>query len=157
MKCSNATGAKLLLKLYYSKGTSALAAHILLEEVGAHYQVEEVPIPKGAHLSPDYLAINPKGRIPALQTPHGVLSENPAILEYIAATHPDANLIPAGPFEQAQARSFCGYLASTVHTAFAHKQRGARWADDPGAIEAMQSKVLSVDHVDASSFIKSAF
>ena len=60
----------------------------LLEEVGAEYAVHEVPIAKGANTEAAYLDINPKARVPALMTPNGVITENPAILTYIAAIHP---------------------------------------------------------------------
>ncbi len=130
-----------MLKLYYSKGSSAVAAHILLEEIGAPYETKEIPIAKGAHLSPDFLRINPKGRVPVLETPDGVLTENPAILEYIAAINPDVKLLPEGAFAQGEARALCAYLCATAHVAFAHKQRGARWADDDSAIHAMAAKV----------------
>lgn len=130
-----------MLTLYYSKGSSALASHILLEEVRAHYRTVEISIPKGEHLSPGFLKLNPKGRVPALQTPQGLLTENPAILEYIAATHPEAGLLPQGPFAQAQARAFASYICSTAHVAFAHKQRGARWADDAASCADMKNVV----------------
>ena len=130
-----------MLKLYFSKGSSALAAHILLEEANAAYSTQEVSVPKGQHLSPEFVKLNPKGRVPALETPEGVISENPAILEYIAARHPEANLLPQGVFEQAKARSLCAYLCATTHAAFAHKQRGARWVDDADAVQAMQRRV----------------
>lgn len=128
-----------MLKLYYSKGSSAIAAHILLEEVGADYDAIEVSIAKGAHRNPEFLSRNPKGRIPVLETPDGVITENPAILEYIATTHPDAGLLPKSAFEQAQARSLAAYLCATVHVAFAHHKRGARWAETTRALSEMRS------------------
>ncbi len=127
--------------LYMAKGTSALAAHILLEEIGATYETQVLSIPDQDHQAPEYLAINPRGRVPALQTPHGVLTENPAILAYLAQVHPETGLAPADPFTFARAQSFCMYLAATMHPAFAHKLRGARFADDPDAIDAMKKKV----------------
>lgn len=130
-----------MLTLYYAKGTSALAPHILLEEVGADYAVHEVPIAQGAHHAADYLGINPKARVPALMTPNGVITENPAILTYIAATHPQAHMLPDTPFERAQADALNAYLCATMHVAFAHLQRGARWTDDPAAQEALKAKV----------------
>lgn len=130
-----------MLTLYYSNGSSALAAHILLEEVGADYTAVEISIPKGDHLTPAFLKLNPKGRVPALQTPQGVLTESPAILEYIAATHPDAGLLPQGVFPQAQARALASYICATAHVAFAHKQRGARWADEAASLADMQNVV----------------
>ena len=130
-----------MLKLYFSRGSSALAAHILLEEAKAVYSTQEVSIPKGEHQSPAFLKLSPKGRVPVLETAEGPITENPAILEYIAARHPDANLAPSGIFEQANARSLCAYLCATTHVAFAHKQRGARWVDDADAVKAMQRRV----------------
>ena len=130
-----------MLTLYYAKGTSALAAHIALEEAGATYATVEVPLSEGAHKTDAFLAVNPKARVPALATPEGVITENPAILTYVAATHPDAGLLPVTPFARAQADALNAYLCATVHVAFAHKFRGARWADDPAAIAAMQAKV----------------
>lgn len=130
-----------MLKLYFSKGSSALAAHILLEDANAAYSTQEVSIPKGEHHSSAFLKISPKGRVPVLETAEGAITENPAILEYIAASHPNANLAPSGIFEQAKARSLCAYLCATTHVAFAHKQRGARWVDDADAVKAMQQRV----------------
>ena len=92
-------------KLYLSKGSSALAAHILLEEIGVPHETIAVSIPDKAHLTPEYLAINPKGRVPALETPQGVLTENPAILAYLAQAHPEQELAPTDPFAFAQAQA----------------------------------------------------
>lgn len=132
-----------MLTLYYAKGSSALAPHVLLEEVGAEYAVHEVPIAKGANTEAAYLDINPKARVPALMTPNGVITENPAILTYIAAIHPQTQMLPDTPFERAEADALCAYLCATVHVAFAHLQRGARWADSADAHEAMKAKVAS--------------
>lgn len=129
-----------MLKFYVSKGSSAVAAHILLEEVHADYEAVEVPISQGAHRSPEFLKRNPKGRIPALETPDGIISENPAILEYIATAYPEAGMLPQGLFKQAQARSLSAYLCATVHVAFAHHKRGARWAKSPNTLEEMRAK-----------------
>lgn len=128
-----------MLKFYFSKNSSAIAAHILLEEIGASYDPVEVPVAKAAHLAPAYLKVNPKGRIPALETEHGVITENPAILEYIAATHRDAGILPEGPFADAKARELCAYICATAHVAFAHGHRGARWASDAASHKDMQA------------------
>ena len=127
--------------LYMAKGSSALAAHILLEEIGAPYQTQVLSVPDGEHLSDTYLSVNPRGRVPAIATPHGVLTENPAILAYLAQAHPEKELAPKDPFGFATAQSANLYLASTMHPAFAHKLRGARYADSPDAITAMKDKV----------------
>ncbi|MBI3759072.1 MAG: glutathione S-transferase N-terminal domain-containing protein, partial [Deltaproteobacteria bacterium] len=89
-----------------------------------------------------YLEVNPKGRVPALVTEWGILTETPAILAYIAQSFPKAELAPlADPFAFAQVQSFNSYMCATVHVAHAHGKRGPRWADDPAAIAAMQRKV----------------
>jgi len=130
-----------MLKLYYSSGACSTASHIALAEAGAEFTAERVSFAAAQQRSPEFLAINPKGRVPALVTDRGVLTETPAILIYIAQTHPGANLAPTDPFELARAQAFNSYLCSTVHVAHAHKMRGARWVDDPAAIEAMKAKV----------------
>jgi glutathione S-transferase len=92
-----------------------------------------------------YLAINPKGRVPALATPLGVITETPAILTFIARSFPRAGLAPLeDPFAMAQVEAFISYLCSTVHPARAHRVRGARWADDPAAIAEMRRKSPTV-------------
>lgn len=128
-----------MLKLYYSKGSSAIAAHILLEEAGAEYKAIEVSILEEEHRSLAFLARNPKGRIPILETPDGIITENPAILEYIAGTHPNAGLRPKGDFARAQTRSLAAYICATVHVAFAHSKRGRRWVSEATSLRDMQS------------------
>ena len=131
-----------MLKLYYSPGSCARASHIALEEAGADYEAIRIRLKENEQRKPEYLAINPKGRVPALVTDRGILTETPAILAYVAQTYPDANLAPlSDPFAFAKIQAFNGYLSSTVHVAHAHKGRGHRWADDPAAIEAMKKKV----------------
>lgn len=131
-----------MLTLYYSPGSCALASHIALEEAGADYRTVRLDFSQNQQRQPDYLAVNPKGRVPALVTEHGTLTESPAILVYIAQRYPQANLAPLdNPFALARLQSFNSYLCSTVHVAHAHRMRGYRWADDPAALEAMKKKV----------------
>ena len=132
-----------MLALYYSSKSCAYAPHILLHDAGAAFEAHHIDFTAGEQNGPEFLAINPKGRVPALVTPDGILTENPAILLYIAQTHPQARLAPTEPFALARAQAFNMFLASTVHVAHAHKHRGARWADDPAAHAAMTAKVLS--------------
>ncbi len=96
----------------------------------------------GAQRSAAYLAINPRGRVPALVTSQGVLTETPALLIYVAQCRPAAGLVPfSDPFALARAQEFNSFLCSTVHVAHAHRMCGHRWADDPEAIATMQRKV----------------
>jgi glutathione S-transferase len=131
-----------MMKLYYAPGTCALASHISLEEAGAAYDAVRLNFADGEQRKPHYLAINPKGRVPALVTDRGILTETPAILAFIAQSFPAARLAPLDDaFAFARAQAFNSYLCSTVHVAHAHRLRGARWADDEAAIEAMRKKV----------------
>lgn len=131
-----------MLTLFFAPRTCALAAHIALIDAGATYALRRVDFSKAEQSSPDYLALNPKGRVPALVTPEGVLTETPALLTYIAQTHPAADLAPLqDPFAFARLQEFNSYLASTLHVAHAHGPRGSRWADDPAAQAAMKAKV----------------
>jgi len=128
--------------LYHTPNTCALASLIALEEAGAPYRIARVDFAKNTQRSPEYLAVNPKGRVPAFVTDEGILTETPAILAFIAQSFPEAQLAPlASPFEFARAQAFNSYLCSTVHVAHAHRMRGQRWADEPEAHAAMQRKV----------------
>jgi glutathione S-transferase len=131
-----------MLTLYYAPGTCALASHISLEEAGARYDAVRLDFGSGEQRQPAYLAINPKGRVPALVTDRGILTETPAILVFIAQSFPAARLAPLDdPFALAKVQAFNSYMCSTVHVAHAHGRRGSRWADDDAAIEAMKKKV----------------
>lgn len=128
--------------LFYSPGSCSLASHIALEEAGADYEARRIDFQAGQQRSPDYLAINPKGRVPALVTPRGILTETPAILAFIAQSFPEARLAPlSDPFAFGQIQAFNSFICSTLHVAHAHGRRGSRWADDPDAIAAMERKV----------------
>ncbi|HEX2115536.1 MAG TPA: glutathione S-transferase family protein [Alphaproteobacteria bacterium] len=131
-----------MLKLFYAPHTCALASHIALEEAGAGYEAVRLSFGSNDQRKPEYLKINPKGRVPALVTDRGILTETPAILAFVAQSFPSAQLAPLeDPFAFAQVQAFNSYLCSTVHVAHAHRMRGYRWADDPAAIEAMKRKV----------------
>lgn len=131
-----------MLKLYYAPGTCALASHIALEEAGAAYTTERLDFKANQQNSPDYLAINPKGRVPSLVTDRGILTETPAMLAFIAQSFPQAGLAPLDDvFAFAQAQAFNSYLCSTVHVAHAHKMRGARWATEESSFADMKRKV----------------
>lgn len=131
-----------MMKLYYAAHTCALASHIALEDAGAEYSTVRISFAAEEQRKPEYLAINPKGRVPALVTERGILTETPAMLAFIAQSFPQARLAPLDdPFAFAEAQAFNSYLCATLHVAHAHRMRGYRWADDPAAIEAMKRKV----------------
>ena len=82
-----------MLTLYYSSGACSLAPHIVLEEISAPFAATQVALAEGAHQKPEYLAINPKGRVPALTDGDFVLTEGPAILSYLGHRYPEAGLL----------------------------------------------------------------
>lgn len=131
-----------MLKFYYAPKTCALAVHLALEHIGEPYEAIALNFANQAQRSAEYLSINPKGRVPALATEQGILTETPALLMYLCQRYPDAKLAPLHDlFAVAKMQAFNSYLCSTVHVAHAHRVRGIRWADDPNAIEAMKKKV----------------
>ncbi len=131
-----------MLTLFYAPHTCSLASHIALEDAGAAYTLKRIDFGTAEQRSPEYLAVNPKARVPALVTPRGVLTETPAMLAFIAQSFPEAKLAPLDePFAFAQLQAFNSYLCATLHVAHAHRMRGHRWADHPAAIAAMQAKV----------------
>ncbi|HXQ16763.1 MAG TPA: glutathione S-transferase [Caulobacteraceae bacterium] len=128
-----------MLQLYFAANTCALATHIALEEAGADYSTVRVDFRSNEQRGPEYLAINPKGRVPALVADRGILTETPAMLAFVAQAFPAAALAPLDDaFAFAQVQAFNSYLCSTVHVAHAHRMRGYRWTDDEAAIAAMQ-------------------
>jgi glutathione S-transferase len=77
-----------MFRLYYAPGTCALATHIALEEAGAPYEAVLVDFRSQSQRSPEYLRVNPKGRVPALVTESGTLTETPALLYFVAPRSP---------------------------------------------------------------------
>lgn len=133
-----------MLKLFYAPNACSLASHIALTEASAEFEAVRVDTKAGEQRQPAYLAINPKGRVPALATPEGVLTESVVILGWVAQTYPGAHLKPDGDFFTfSQMQSFNLYLASTIHVTFAHLIRTERYADSASAIAEIKAKVPS--------------
>ena len=129
-----------MLTLYYAPGACSMASHIALEETGAAYQTQLVGLAQGEQTKPEYLnKVNPRGKVPALQTDDGILTENVAILTYLARTFPDAKLLPTDPLGTARALSHMAYLSNTVHPAFTHIMRPGRFATDESAHENLKA------------------
>ena len=106
-----------MLKLYFSPMTSSLATHIALLECGAPYELDVRDMNKQATRTPEYLAVNPNGKVPALVTESGkVLTEVAGTLYYIARKFPAAGLWPEGDLEaEADVVSWMSFVASTMH------------------------------------------
>lgn len=137
-----------MFTLYYAPNTCALATLITFKDAGLQagddYALRRVDFAKLEQRAPEYLAVNPKGRVPALVTPRGILTETPAMLAFLAQSFPQANLAPLeDPFAFADLQAFNSFLCSSLHVAHAHRMRGHRWVDEANAaaIKAMQDKV----------------
>ena len=116
------------LTLYYSPGSCSLAPHIALEESGLPFEPVQVDFAEAAQKKPEYLAINPKGRVPALADDGFVVTENPAILRYIARKAPGAGLWPDDLRDEARCAEWLAWCSSGVHVAYAHIRRAERYA-----------------------------
>jgi len=104
------------MKLYYSPNACSLAIHVLLEEIGKPYELRRVDFSQREQYGPEYTAINPKSKVPALERDGGSrLTELPAIAWYLARSNPQANLLPADIEGEARALELMDYLVATVH------------------------------------------
>ena len=130
-----------MIKFYYTPRACSRAPHIALEEAGAAFEAVRVDMRRSEQRGAAYMAINPKGRVPALVTDKGVLTECVAMLTWIAQTWPQAKLAPLDdPWAFAQVQAFNSFLASSVHVAWAHVSRPGRYADGDEAAQAMRAK-----------------
>ncbi|WP_176598097.1 MULTISPECIES: glutathione binding-like protein [Sphingobium] len=107
-----------MLKLYYNPGSCSLASHAALEEAGLAYETELVDLTQNVQFSDDYRQKNPWGRVPALQIGQDILTENIAILSYIAELAPEKELLPKAGLARARAMEWLALLSSTIHVAF---------------------------------------
>ncbi len=129
-----------MLTLYYSPGACSLAPHIVLEEIGAPFEAKRVMIAEGEHRSPDYLAINPHGRVPALTDGDFTLTEGPAILAYLGHRFPEAGLLDLADVGRlGRTQELLNFFSSGVHVAFAQVWRAERFA----ASEAARAEVVA--------------
>ncbi len=115
-----------MLVLYLAPGSSSMAPHIALHEIGAPFEARPLSFAKQELRSPAYLAINPEGKVPTLLIDGRALTEVAAILFYLAKRFPEAGLLPAGDIEaEAQAVSWMSFIAATLHPA---RRRGLEHA-----------------------------
>jgi glutathione S-transferase len=107
-----------VLTLYFSPGSSSMAVHIALHEIGAPFESRFIALNGKANRAPDYLALNPEGKVPTLLIDGRPLTEVAAILFYLARRFPGAGLWPDGDLEaEAQAISWMSFIAATIHPA----------------------------------------
>ena len=122
-----------MLTLYFCPGACSTASHVALEETGAPYVEKPIMLPKGEQKTPEYLKINPRGKVPALDVDGTILTENTAILTYLALKFPEKKLLPTDSFEQARSISTMAWLSNIVHPSYTHYMRPERFAPDAAA------------------------
>ena len=121
-----------MLSLYFAPGSSSMAVHIALHEIGVPFEARPMSFRKNDLRSPEYLALNPEGKVPTLIADGHPLTEVAAILYYLAKRFPDAELLPREDLEaDAQALSWMSFIASTLHPA---RRRGLDYANEVYAI-----------------------
>lgn len=127
------------LTLYYSPGSCSLASHILLEEVGLPFTHVRVLLSSAEHHRPEYLAINPKRRLPALSDGGWILTETPAILKYICDRHPQANLWPADIRQSARCSEWVAWIQSSLDVAVSQVTRTERYIESGDGADVIAS------------------
>jgi glutathione S-transferase len=133
-----------MLTLYYGPGACSMAAHIVLEESGEKYEPKKVNLAAGEQRTPDYLKINPLGRVPALRLDNDQpLAENTAILPYLGKRF---DLWPKDALAEAKALSLIGFFASSVHPAHSHVGRPERYTADTAAHPGIKEMGLKTFH-----------
>lgn len=105
--------------LFYAPGSAAMAPHAVLEEIGAKHELVAVDLQKKAHQKPEYLKLNPKGRVPVLVDGNSVITESAAIIMHLCDRHPEAKLAPpAGTIERGHWYQWLLYLTNTLQPTF---------------------------------------
>ena len=133
-----------MLTLYYGPGACSMASHIVLEESGEKYEPRRMDLAKGEQRTPEYLKMNPQGRVPLLQLDNGEpLAENTAILPYLGKRF---HLWPMDSTREAKALSTIGFFASSVHPAHAHVGRPERYTPDTAAHQGIKDMGLKAFH-----------
>lgn len=129
-------------KLYFAPGACSIGIHILLEEIGKPYEAIPLDLRNGAQFKPEFTGINPKSKVPTLVRDDGaVLTEYPAIAYWLAATNPDAKLMPATPDGQAMALQYTDHAVSSMHMqAFSRMFRPSNFAPSEADADAVKAR-----------------
>jgi glutathione S-transferase len=127
-----------MMTLYFSPGACSLASHIGLEESGASYEIKPILLAKGQQRTEEYLKINPRGKVPALNVDGKILVENTAILTYLSRSFPEKRLLPADPAEEARCIATMCWFSSIVHPSYQRTSRPERFAESEAAHAAVK-------------------
>lgn len=136
------------LVLFYAPMTCAMVPYVALTEAGAAFEVRNFNTRTNQHRTPEFLAINPKHKVPVLIIDGSPLTENVAIQLWIARQFPHAQLLPADPQAEIQAISLLAWVSSTIHPHLTHNPRPENHCDMPGSADAVRrvgARLLSED------------
>ena len=122
-----------MLTLYFSPGACSMASHIGIEETGAAYVEKPTLLAKQEQKPEAYLKINPRGKVPALSVDGRIITENTAILTYLAKQFPQANLMPADPVAEAHCIGAMAWFSNIVHPSYQRYMRPERFAEGEAA------------------------
>jgi glutathione S-transferase len=144
-----------MLTLYTAHGACSTAVHFMLEELGIPYDIKTVALKDGAQNSPEYKAVNPRSKVPALDLGDGtVLTECGSIMQYVCDKYaPGQYLAAPGTPERACATQWMAYIASGIHPNWTRHMRAARFGDE-AAVPSIDAKAIEMwqaewDHVES--------
>lgn len=134
-----------MYKLYWDKMSGAIAPQALFEEIGAGYEKIVIDIDEAENRSPEFLAVNPMGQIPALVLPDGTLmTESAAMVLHIVDRHPEAKLAPpAGSSQSAHFRRWLLFMAATLYPAVLRFYSADRFTTDPGGVKGVKDAAVA--------------
>ncbi len=135
-----------MIELYFAPGACSFVPHVGLEIVrqktGEGFEPKLVKLHKGEHQTPEYLAINPNGQVPAITVDGTPLNQILAIAEFLDRRFPQAGLLPTDPWERAQAVSTLAWFNNTVHPTFTHVFMPHKFSDDKDTQQKVRSHAV---------------
>lgn len=137
--------------LYYAPIACSLVSYVCLTEAGADFEVRPISLAKQQQMSPEYLKINPKHKVPLLIVDGRKLTENTAINTWVHRTYPAARLLPSDPWQELDAISLMSWCASGVHPFLTRHNNTAKVCDVPGAEESVK-RLATTALLDALSY-----
>ena len=134
------------IELYYAPIACSLVPYVTLTEAGAEFEVRPVNLGKGQQMSPEYLKINPKHKVPVLVVDGKILTENVAIHTWVAQTFPESKILPDDPWQRLQAQSILSWCSGGIHPYLSRINNTKKVCDVPGADESVRR--LAADALD---------
>ncbi len=133
------------IALYYAPTTCALVSYVTLTEAKADFEIRALNFRTQQHMTPEYIKINPKHKVPLLVVDGKTISENPAIQFWIARQFPQAKLMPTDLWQEAQAISILSWCSSGIHPYLRNINNPAKVCDAPGSTDSVVK--FSAEHL----------